>query len=538
MKLSHRMSAVIGAVCSLFVLTVIIAVVGFQQNQANLDRFVERDQAELQAITKLLSLAQSSGVSLRSLFMDPSNDKALANLNKAPEEIDAAVAQASKLIQGDAEDEKQLAKFVELRKLQQQYQFEGRDLIMEGDLEAARERISGFENDLAWRPMRVLLNDWVKATEAQVDAARAESNRASQRIQYIVIGVSIATLVLAALLGIWLVRSVMQQIGGEPDTARAIMRELAAGNLARAVPLKAGDRDSVLASVEAVRQGLASNVGTFRQLAEQVNAEASSVSQGAARISDSARVQSDSAASMAAAIEELSVSVNHLADNAGMAHELTSQAGQQAELGSDTIRRVGADIDRVAGTISSSASTINALGAETEQISSIVAVIREIADQTNLLALNAAIEAARAGETGRGFAVVADEVRKLAERTTKATAEIGSMIASTQHSAKEAVRSMEAAVGQVEAGVNGARSADAAMGQIQQGSRELVTVTNEISLALKEQSAASQDIAQNVERIVQMAGNTTEAAEQGAAAATRLENVAQALQSSVAHFRI
>ncbi|GAB3242963.1 methyl-accepting chemotaxis protein [Chitinimonas naiadis] len=538
MKLSHRMSAVIGAVCILFVLTAIIAVIGFQNNQRHLDHFVERDQAEVQTIARLYMLAQGSSVSLRSLYADPTNDKALADLNAAPAKLDAAIAAAAKLLADDEEDKKRLAKFAELRKQQQQYQFEARDLVVGGDLDAARDKIIQFESMLAWEPMQALLDAWSKDSANQVSEAKAAAASASNRIQSLVIAVSVATLLLAAALGTWLVRSVMGQIGGEPDMARSIMRELAGGNLSRAVTLKSGDRTSLLASVEAVRVGLAGNVGALRELAEQVNHEAASVSQGTGRISESARIQSDSAAAMAAAIEEMSVSVNHLASNAGTAYMLTEQAGQHAERGSVTIRSVGVEIDRVAGTIQQSAQTINALGAETAQISSIVAVIREIADQTNLLALNAAIEAARAGEEGRGFAVVADEVRKLAERTTSATAQIGSMIASIQASAKQAVSGMDASVGQVEAGVAGVRSADSVMGEIQQGSRELVNVSNEISLALKEQSAASQDIAQNVERIVQMASNTTESAEQGAEAAQRLEEVAKALQASVSHFRL
>ncbi|MDN3577801.1 methyl-accepting chemotaxis protein [Chitinimonas viridis] len=538
MKLSYRMSAVIGAVCSLLVVIGVIAVVGFQNNQAGLVRFVERDQAELQTLTRLYVLAQGSSVSLRSLYADPTNEQALAELNAAPERIAAVVASANTLLAGDADDLKRLARFAELRKLQQQYQFEARELVLGGDLDAARDKIIQFESMLAWEPMQALLEDWLKATHGQVQAAKAEAAAASQRIIGVVVGVALGALVLAVLLGVWLVRSVMRQIGGEPDMARTVMRRLAEGDLAQAVAVRAGDSDSLLASVEAMRQGLAGNVQALRALAEQVSSEASQVSGGTRRISGSARQQSDSAAAMAAAIEQLSVSVNHLADNARVAHSLTEQAGQGAETGSVTIQKVGAEIDRVAKSIAQSAGTINALGAETERISSIVAVIRDIADQTNLLALNAAIEAARAGDTGRGFAVVADEVRKLAERTSQATAQIGGMIAATQASAVEAVRDMEAAVGQVAVGVSGARSADAAMRAIQAGSHELVGVTNEISLALKEQSSASQEIAQNVERIVQMAASTTDEAEQGAAAAGRLAEVAQALQASVAHFRL
>ncbi|WP_051710268.1 methyl-accepting chemotaxis protein [Andreprevotia chitinilytica] len=538
MKLSHRLSAVIGAVCLLFVATALISLWGLHNSRARIDRFVERDQAELLAVNRLYGLAQASSLSLRSFYIDPTDDKALASLNAASAAIDSAAATLGTLVSNDEGDKKRLTKFLALRKLQQQYQTEARDLITAGSLDDARDHISQFENFLAWAPMQVLLNGWIKDTEAQVARAHDESTAATQRIEAVVIAVSVVAVVLAALLGSWLVRSVMRQIGGEPDAARAIMRDLAAGDLSHAVVLKHGDRDSVLASVEAVRLSLAGNVKTLRALAEQLNGEAVGASAGAGRISDSARGQSDAAAAMAAAIEQLSVGVNHLADNAGTAYGLSERAGKAAETGGENIRRVGDDIDRVAGSIRQAAVTINTLSEETGRISGIVAVIREIADQTNLLALNAAIEAARAGEQGRGFAVVADEVRKLAERTSQATAEIGKLISDTQSSTVIAVRDMEATVDQVEDSVSGARVAEASMGDIRTGNRELVSVVNDISLALREQSSASQDIARNVERIVHMVGATSTAAEEGTAAARRLEGVAQELRTSVAHFRL
>ncbi|GLS05603.1 hypothetical protein GCM10007860_27600 [Chitiniphilus shinanonensis] len=199
---------------------------------------------------------------------------------------------------------------------------------------------------------------------------------------------------------------------------------------------------------------------------------------------------------------------------------------------------MGGEIDQVAATIRRAAERIDALGGEADRISSIVAVIREIADQTNLLALNAAIEAARAGESGRGFAVVADEVRKLAERTGQATGEIGTMIAGTQASAREAVDTMQTAVRQVEAGVANARAAGQAIGEIHSANRQLEHVAGEISLALQEQSLASQDIARNVERIVQMAHSSNESAGLSAGAARRVEDVARGLKRNVERFSL
>ncbi|MBJ6726149.1 bacteriohemerythrin [Geomesophilobacter sediminis] len=244
------------------------------------------------------------------------------------------------------------------------------------------------------------------------------------------------------------------------------------------------------------------------------------------------------ASTIATASEEMSATSSDIARNCLFAAENAHKATEETTTGAETVQKSSRLMENIADRVVSTSTTVAGLGQRSDQIGAIAGTIEDIADQTNLLALNAAIEAARAGETGRGFAVVADEVRALAERTTKATKEIDSMIRSIQSETKTAVGSMSEGVEQVKMGTAETQRSGEMLEGILGMINDLTMQISQIATAAEEQTATTHEITQNIQLITSVVGDNVASARETSAATDKLAQQVDELHDLVSHFKL
>ncbi|MBL7990807.1 MAG: HAMP domain-containing protein [Candidatus Kapabacteria bacterium] len=291
-------------------------------------------------------------------------------------------------------------------------------------------------------------------------------------------------------------------LSGNVQSILLVMQNFAQGDLTAHLAVKNND------AIGMISRGFNEAVAKIRNLVVQVieavheTANASShIAEVSQAMAEDIRHQARQTLAIADLIERMDTITGHNADEAARAARESAEASTDAQNGGVVVTSTIQGITTIAGVVAKSASTIEALGKSSEQIGEIVQVIEEIADQTNLLALNAAIEAARAGEQGRGFAVVADEVRKLAERTQKATKEIGTTIRVIQSDTNEAVRAMHEGTREMERGKTSAAQAAEALERIINRTSNVAEIISSMADSSKEQTATSGNIVKNVENI-------------------------------------
>lgn len=315
--------------------------------------------------------------------------------------------------------------------------------------------------------------------------------------------------------------------------------EISKGNFRKPIRRTTEDEiGQIAATAESLRNEMAHILKDVQNSATELNEVSSRLANDAGQLTDAAHTQSETAASTAAGVQQMTVSIAAVAENAATANQMAEESLAHSDAGNVKLSELIGEISSVESSVADIGQSVNEFIRSTEAITNMTRQVRDIADQTNLLALNAAIEAARAGEQGRGFAVVADEVRKLAEKSAQSATQIDQVTSNLGSQSSLVDRSIEQGRQSLTKSQDILEEVAMVLSEGNQSVNSAHEGVSSISSAVREQTTASQLIAQNIERIAQMSEVNGAAAHRNGEEAAHLKQLASKLQTSVSRFQL
>ena len=511
LRLGARLGLGFGLVLALLIIIVAVAFTGSMVLGAITDKLVNEDWAKAQSVHEIDAITRNNARMTMELFLTSDKDQ-IARIHQAIESNKEKVGAALERLDRQVEPGEAKAVLAKIRERRKDFvaSFSATIKLLEAGKRDEASKLLIGETLPAIDALQEQIKAMVDRQTKVVDTSGAQIQHSIASGQLLMVVLGSAAVLMGAVFAWRLTRSISRQLGGEPDYAVAVVREMAAGNLTVDVATRSGDESSLLAAMKGMRDSLARIVSEVRVGVESVGTTSAQIAAGNIDLSSRTEQQASSLEETAASMEQLTSTVKLSADNAKQADQLAAAASEAAGKGGEVVGQVVATMDQIS--------------AASRKIGEIIAVIDAIAFQTNILALNAAVEAARAGEQGRGFAVVAGEVRTLAQRSAQAAREIRGMISDS--------------VQKVESGSKLVNEAGVSMAEIVSQVKRVTDLVGEISNASQEQSSG---IGQVNEAITQMDHATQQNAalvEQSAAAAQSLKDQAARLAEAVAVFRV
>lgn len=353
-------------------------------------------------------------------------------------------------------------------------------------------------------------------------------------MQYLTIGMMLFSL----LSGIWLAHFTIKTVVCKSLWyALQALEKIAEGDLRQDINLKSNEEiGKLFSAMKRIIEKQREVSGDINRLTHTLADNSRELLQTTQEMNRNAHEQADQTSQVASAALEMSQTLLDMAGSTEKATHAARETSEAANNGLVAVAEVMNEMRKIVDSVQESSATIGKLGDSSTQIGDIVSTIEDVADQTNLLALNAAIEAARAGEYGRGFAVVADEVRALAERTSKATKEIGQMIKAIQTDTKQAVECMSASKREADGGLVKAGAANQALERIVEASSNSMDLITRIATATEQQSAVTAEVSSNVEKIASGTRSTETFADQIEDSAGLMAKLSTDLEQTAAWF--
>lgn len=527
----------------IIVLLTVIGIVGISYYNLHILRKLQDEGAKRANDAVVVAEAASNGEKLYSVIADAIINRELDNTAKEWAEIKKEASEdaiaCEKLADTPKEKEQASASKKAIETIITIFEGKLLPLLKSDSGFSALEQIKGIDSEIDKQKEIIKLNMAEVAKSLHDEAKKADEEFDAEIKKTIVesLVIGLIGILLQAGLATWLMRTIMKPV----DALRLMLIDISQGegDLTKRLDDTTKDELAEISKyfnlfIEKLRVMISQIASTSSQVASassQLNATAVQIATGAEEVAAQA-------GTVATAGEEMAATSSEIAQNCQMVAEGAQRASQTAQNGAEVVEKTVKVMSQIAEKVQGSAKTVESLGARSDQIGAIIGTIEDIADQTNLLALNAAIEAARAGEQGRGFAVVADEVRALAERTTRATREIGEMIKAIQNETKGAVLAMEQGVHQVEAGTVEAGKSGQALQDILHQVNDVAMQINQIATAAEEQTATTGEISSNMHQITEVVHQTSKGAHESASAASQLSGNAEELQRLVRQFKL
>jgi methyl-accepting chemotaxis protein len=341
------------------------------------------------------------------------------------------------------------------------------------------------------------------------------------------------------LLGVGLVYLLVSRVLACLPKVMVELQQVAEGDLTSSIEVTRRDEiGDLMRGLQSMQQRLLEMISQINSTTTQLSTAAEEVSTVTAQTSANIQQQQSETDQLATAMNEMSATVREVAESVGNTSTAANDANDEAEKGHRVMEQAVQEIGQLAVQIERASEVMAQVERDSENISTVLDVIKSIAEQTNLLALNAAIEAARAGEQGRGFAVVADEVRTLAGRTQASTAEINQIIEKLQTGSRNAAQAMSQSREQARYVVDQSSLASSSLTTIVESVSKIDQMSSQIATAAEEQSTVAEDMNHNLVRISDMGKQNAAGANQTSQAGQELARMASTLQELIGQFRV